>query len=107
MSSAQLTAAVGDWTIDTRWAAYGADSKQIGTVRGVLLDYLVVQTGRFFRRERFIPISIITCVEHQCVYLNVSSTEIDNRGWDALPDRSGSITALGHHGEVVRPVTAR
>lgn len=102
MTTPHLTPAVGDWVIDRRWEVYGADTKPIGTVADVHPDYLVVRKGMLFRRERYVPVSTITHVERECVYLNVSSTEIDDRGWDRIPD--GQATAVALDDPSVRPV---
>jgi hypothetical protein len=81
------TPGVGDWIVDTHWSVYGADLRKVGTVDDVLPDYLVVRKGVIFRRARYIPVSTIFNIERQCVYLNVSMKDIDDRGWDRLPDR--------------------
>jgi hypothetical protein len=94
MTTRHLTPAVGDWIIDTSWAVFGANTKQIGTVDDVFPGYLVVTKGRLFRRERYIPVSRITSIERQCVYLNVSSAEIDDRGWNRTPELTGSVVVL-------------
>lgn len=81
---------VGDWVIDTDWSVYGADLRKVGTVDDVQPDYLVVRHGIFFRRARYIPVSTIFSVERQCVYINVSLKDIDERGWNHEPDRQPS-----------------
>ena len=95
------TAGVGDWIVDTNWSVYGADLGRIGTVQDVQPDYLVVGKGFFFRRARYIPVSSIISIERQCVYLNVSQRDIDDRGWHHLPDRhAGDRSSLDHVGAV-------
>jgi len=93
MTNPYLSRSVGDWTVDTNWAVYGADHQKFGTVDEVHALFLVVGKGRLFHREYYIPVSAITTVERECVYLNVSTSEIDERDWDHIPDiaRDGSI----------------
>jgi hypothetical protein len=83
-------AGVGDWIVDTNWSVYGADLRKVGTVDDVQPDYLVVRKGVFFRRPRYIPVSTIFNIDRQCVYINVSLKDIEDRGWDRLPDRPPS-----------------
>jgi hypothetical protein len=87
------TAGIGDWIVDTNWSVYGADLRKVGTVDDVQPDYLVVRKGLFFRRARYIPVSTIFHIERQCVYLNVSTNDIEERGWDRSPDRQPSHAA--------------
>lgn len=84
MDASMTTPAIGDWVIDTRWAVYGADLRKVGAVVDIQPEYLVVRTGLVIRHTRYIPVSTITYVERESVYLNVSSSDIDARGWSRL-----------------------
>lgn len=94
MTAPHLRPAVGDWVIDVSWTVYAADGEKVGTIDEVHPQYLVVGTGLIFHRERYIPVSAITVVERDAVYLNVSSGEIDERGWQQLPDIAGDESGL-------------
>ena len=94
MPSRFLRPSVGDWVIDHSWSVYGADGETIGTVDEVHPQFLVVGKGFLRHRERYVPVSAITAVEQECVYLNVASTEIDDLDWDRLPDIAGDDTGL-------------
>ncbi len=89
MTDTFLRPAVGDWVVDCSWRVYGADGETIGTIDEVHPQILVVGKGFLRHRERYVPVSAITTVECECVYLNVASTEIDDRGWNHLPDLTG------------------
>jgi len=85
---------VGDWVIDVSWDVYAADGEKIGTIDEVHPHFLVVRKGFIFHRERYVPVSAITTVERECVYLNVSSTDIDDLGWNQLPDIAGDVPGM-------------
>jgi len=76
----------GTWEIDHGWDVFGADGEKVGDVHEVQPHYIVVSKGFFFPTERYVPVSAITNVEHDRVYLNVSKDQIDSMGWDAAPD---------------------
>ena len=103
-ASTTPTPAIGDWVIDIGWTIYGADVQKVGTIDDIQPEYLVVRTGLLFRCERYIPVSTIFSVEHQCVYVNVSSTEISDQGWDRTPDVSANVAALDHPSDTPTPV---
>ena len=94
MTNPYLSRSIGDWTVDTNWAVYGADHQKFGTVDEVHSLFLVVGKGRLFRREYYIRVRAITTVERECVYLNVSTSEIDERDWDRIPDIAGKDAEL-------------
>jgi len=80
----------GVWEIDHGWHVYGADGGKIGDVDNVHPYYLVVGRGLIFHTEHYVPVSAITNVERDSVYLNVSSKEIGELGWDTVPDFRGA-----------------
>lgn len=86
MTTPYLRPSVGDWIIDTSWAVIGADGEKIGSVDEVHPSFLVVGKGFIIRREHYIPVHTITNVDRECVYLNVSSSDIEARGWNRIPD---------------------
>lgn len=75
----------GVWEIDEGWDVYGADGEKIGDVHDVQSHYLVVSKGFFFPTERYVPVTAITNVENDRVFLNVSKAEIESLGWDEIP----------------------
>jgi uncharacterized protein (TIGR02271 family) len=77
------------WEIDNGWDVYGADGDKIGDVHDVQPHYITVSKGFFFPTERYIPVSAIANVEHDRVYLGVTKSEIESRGWDVVPDDDG------------------
>jgi hypothetical protein len=90
--SADAFTAGGVWEIDNGWEVVGANGAIIGKVHDVQPHYVVVSKGFFFPEEHYIPVSAITNVEHQRVYLNVSKQDIATLGWDAAQtDDDGAI----------------
>jgi len=75
----------GVWEIDDGWDVFGSDGEKIGDVHDVQSHYIVVSKGFFFPSEKYIPVSAISNVENDRVYLNVGKNEIDSMGWDQVP----------------------
>jgi uncharacterized protein (TIGR02271 family) len=73
------------------WQVYGADGEKVGDVSDVQATYIVVSKGLIFTSERYVPVSAVTRVEHDRVYLDVTKDEIEARGWDTAPT-SGTLT---------------
>ena len=76
----------GTWEIDNGWDVVTSDGEKIGDVDEVHPHYLVVSKGWLFPTERYVPVSTITNVEDNTVHLSVSKSEVDNQGWDTIPD---------------------
>ncbi len=64
---------------------YGSDTAKVGDVAEVGANYLLVQKGFLFVKDRYIPFSAISRVDTDGVYLNVASDQIDSLGWDQVP----------------------
>jgi uncharacterized protein (TIGR02271 family) len=64
---------------------YGSDNAKVGDVAEVGPNYLLVQKGFFFVKDRYIPFSAISRVDTDGVYLNVAKDQIDSLGWDQMP----------------------
>jgi len=78
--------ATGDvWEIDEGWDVYSSDGDKLGDVQEVAPHYLTVSKGFFFPSEKYVPVSAITNVDGETVYVNASKAEIDNLGWDTVP----------------------
>lgn len=74
------------WEIDHGYDVFAADGEKVGDVQEVHPYYLVVSKGFFFPTERYVPVSAITDVHEERVSLNVTKDQIDNEGWDTIPD---------------------
>ncbi len=64
---------------------YGSDNAKVGDVAEVGANYVLVQKGWLFVKDRYIPFSAISRVDTDGVYLNVASDQIDSLGWDQVP----------------------
>lgn len=81
------------WEIDHGWDVYSSDGDKLGDVEEVQPHYLTVSKGFFFPSEKYVPVSAITNVDGERVYVNASKAEIDNLGWDTVPtDTTTSYT---------------
>lgn len=83
----------GTWEIDNGWDVVTSDDEKLGSVEEVHPHYLVVGKGLIFHSERYVPVSTITSVENNKVYLGVSKSEVDSQGWDTIPDIAGTSSA--------------
>ena len=68
---------------------YALGGEKLGLVGkdGVLGMYLIMQEGRFFRRDVSVPVSAIDRIDAHSVYLNRTRTEIRDLtlgGWSSL-----------------------
>jgi len=82
----------GVWEIDHGWDVFSSDGDKIGDVEEVHPHYLTVSKGFFFPSEKYVPVSSITSVDGERVYVNATKSEIDNLGWDAIPDDTATYT---------------
>ena len=80
----------GVWEIDHGWDVFSSDGDKIGDVEEVHSHYLTVSKGFFFPSEKYVPVSSITNVDGERVYVNATKSEIDNLGWDTIPDDTAS-----------------
>lgn len=86
----------GTWEIDNGWDVVTSDGEKLGDVDEVHPHYLVVSKGWLFPTERYVPVSTITDVSDNKVYINVSKAEVDSQGWDTIPDMADTTSTSGH-----------
>lgn len=65
------------WEIDVQWEVFGADNRRIGVVRDVQPYHLVVRNGRFRAEELIVPVTCITDVRHESVYLSLTKADLE------------------------------
>lgn len=82
----------GVWEIDHGWDVFSSDGDKIGDVEEVHPHYLTVSKGFFFPSEKYVPVSSITSVDGERVYVGATKSEIDNLGWDTIPDDTATYT---------------
>jgi uncharacterized protein (TIGR02271 family) len=80
----------GTWEIDNGWDVVTSDGEKIGDVEEVHPHYLVVGKGLIFHSERYVPVSTITSVADDKVYIGVTKDEVERQGWDTIPDLAGT-----------------
>jgi len=76
----------GYWEIDHGWDVFGADGDKVGDVADVQNDYITVSKGFIFKTDMYIPVSAISNVQDERVYLNTTRSDIERQGWDRVPD---------------------
>ncbi len=97
----------GTWEIDNGWDVVTSDGEKLGDVEEVHPHYLVVGKGLIFHSEKYVPVSTITNVEDNKVYINVSKNEVDSLGWDSIPDIADTTSTTGNSDTMEMTDTSR
>ena len=66
------------------WSVVGNDGRQLGTVKEVSQNFLLVSTARL-SRDLHVPASAIANIERDTVHLNVATREAASMGWEQPP----------------------
>jgi hypothetical protein len=63
------------------------NAEKIGKVSGASAsaDYFTLEKGMLFPRDYYVPMSAVTRIDPDGVYLNVAKDDIKNRGWEYPP----------------------
>jgi|GEM_PF-6151247 len=71
-----------------RRPVFTADGERLGSVsdRPSLRDHLIMQHGKLFTSDLYIPRTAIERIDDNGVYLNVTRDQVDSLGWDAAPE---------------------
>lgn len=80
-------------SIQSGWDVYGSDGEKIGDVSDIGANYVLVTKGFLFTKDIYIPMSAISGIEQDRVYVNASKDQIDNMGWDQAPMEDTGYTA--------------
>ncbi|CAN5402086.1 hypothetical protein BH09CHL1_BH09CHL1_23880 [soil metagenome] len=66
-------------------AVYTADDHKVGTVKAFDANFVTVEHGLLLKSEYYVPISAVNAQSNGSVYLNVTKSEVSERGWDSPP----------------------
>lgn len=66
---------------------YDVNGDKIGTVSGYTASgsYFKLEKGLLFPRDYYVPMSAVSRIDPDGVYLNIQKDDIKNRGWDNPP----------------------
>jgi uncharacterized protein (TIGR02271 family) len=84
----------GYWEIDNGWDVLGSDGEKLGDVSDVQSEYITVSKGFLFKTDRYVPVTAISAVDNQRVYLNLTKDQIDRPEYEAVPP-TGVYQGLG------------
>jgi hypothetical protein len=56
-----------------------------GKVTGASADYFTLEKGMIFTHDYYVPMSAVSRIDPDGVYLNVAKDDIKNRGWENPP----------------------
>ncbi len=71
--------------IEPGWDVRDVDDELVGTVIEVAPNYVVVEQGRFFPDDVYVPDDAIAAIEPGVVRLNVTGKAALDEGWHAAP----------------------
>jgi hypothetical protein len=77
------------------WDVYTNDGEHLGAAKTVTDTYVVVEKGRIFKHDLYIPLKSFFEVdetEHRAT-LSITSDQIDSMGWDQPPSSVGGSMA--------------
>lgn len=81
------------WNVTGGMSVVGSDDQKVGDVADAQGDYVVVSKGFFFPTDYYIPVSAISNVDGDKVYLNVTKDQALDQGWDQVPETTTTTTA--------------
>src|SRR5262245_56494229 len=66
---------------------YDVSGDKLDTVSGAnaSADYFTLQKGLLFPRDYYVPMSAVSRIDSEGVYLSVAKSDIKNRGWENPP----------------------
>jgi uncharacterized protein (TIGR02271 family) len=87
--------------IEVGWTVYTADNQRLGSVREVNLPegYLMVQKGRVFTQDLYLPLEAIAHARNGAVHLLYDQAQIDARDWDSAPTMPLGVSEAGERDE--------
>jgi uncharacterized protein (TIGR02271 family) len=107
VSGSGMTPEGGYWEIDHGWDVFGADGEKVGDVADVQSNFITVSKGFIFKTDMYIPVSAISNVEHDRVYLNVTKDQVEAQGWDRMPETNETDWDRGVAGGMDTDTTTR
>jgi hypothetical protein len=74
-------------SIGVGWKVLGDDGAEIGKVKEVHEDHLVVRGGTLFKHDLYVPVTACASIGDETVTLDVASGAVDEAGWRFPPER--------------------
>src|SRR5262249_4526230 len=77
----------GSQRITDDMTVYDVSGEKIGKASGATAsaDYFTLEKGLLFPRDYYVPMSAVSRIDPDGVYLNVAKTDVKNRGWENPP----------------------
>lgn len=88
-----MTDSSNTWSVTGGMNVVGSDDQKVGEVADVQGEYVIVSKGFFFPTDYYIPVSAISTVDDEKVYLNVTKEQALDQGWDQVPETTTTTTA--------------
>jgi len=76
---------IHQWNIREGMEVFGAEGDKVGKIIGFTDRYFVVEKGFFLPTDYYIPVSAISNIEDDKIYLSFTKDEALNQGWDRQP----------------------
>ena len=93
--------------IQYNWDIYTNDGEHLGAAKSVTDKYVIVEKGRIFKHDLYIPLSSFMEADEteRRATLSVNNDQIDSMGWDQPVDDSGPSTTGGSAANDLPPAT--
>ena len=77
----------GSQRIADDMTVYDVNGEKIGKVTGssASADYFTLEKGLIFHHDYYVPMSAVSRLDPDGVYLNVAKDDVKNRGWENPP----------------------
>jgi hypothetical protein len=66
-------------------AVFDVSGEKVGKVSGASGDYFTLEKGLLFTRDYYVPMSAVSRIDPDGVYLTVRKDDVKNRGWENPP----------------------
>lgn len=93
--------------IQYNWDIYTNDGEHLGTAKSVTDTHVLVEKGRIFKHDLYIPLSSFMEADEteRRATLSVNNDQIDSMGWDQPGDRDAASSSGGSAANDLPPAT--
>jgi uncharacterized protein (TIGR02271 family) len=81
---------------------YGSEGDKIGSVADIGSNYFIVEKGFLFTTDVYVPMSAVTNVDEDGIYLNVTKDAVEDQGWDSPPMEDTADTEMSEATDAYR-----
>jgi len=83
------------------WDVFGSDGEKIGTIAALESNYFILEKGFLFTEEVHVPMSAVSRVDHDHVYLVMTKAQAEAEDWSTPPMSEVDYASRDTDGEVL------